>query len=141
MSDAKQTVIPNSHRDLLDAPLLAHLATIGPNGEPQSNPVWFVWHDEQLLIGMEPDRQKYRNLQREPRLSISIVDPLNPGRYLEIRGCVVEFDRDPAEARLRLIIRKYTGVDELAGEAGGRGVGVVLAIRSTQMGENSTAEK
>ena len=80
-------IIPDSHVDLLDwdVKALAHVATIGPDGEPQSSPVWFDWDGSHLKFSLTTTRQKYRNLQRDKRVSLSIVDPSNLYRYIEIR--------------------------------------------------------
>lgn len=134
MTDGNRSLIPDRFRDLLDAPILAHLATIGPDGAPQNNPVWFAWCDGRLTIGMEATAQKVRNLRRDPRLSVSLVDPDNPGRYLEIRGRVIEFDRDPEGRRLRSIVRKYTGDDDFRGAADNRLVVVIEPLRTSHMG-------
>ena len=53
--------IPSSHADLLDSSALAHVATIGPDGAPQSNPVWFGWDGTHVLFSQTTGRQKYRN--------------------------------------------------------------------------------
>ena len=71
-------VIPEHYTDLLQSAALAHIATIGPKGEPQSSPLWFGWDGEFLrfaqLVGAD---RKRRNLERDPRVAISIVDPAN----------------------------------------------------------------
>ena len=103
------TSIPEKYRDLLDTTALAHIATLGPNGEPQSNPVWFGWDGQHLRFSQTKTRQKYRNLKRDPRIALSIVDPNNPYRYLEIRGRVVRIDEDPDLAFINSMAKKYIG--------------------------------
>ena len=105
-------VIPESHADLLDSTALVHVATIGPNGEPQNNPVWFGT-DEQgnVLFSQTKTRQKYHNVQRDPRVALSIVDPANPYRYLEIRGVVERIDEDPNNDFINAMAKKYLGQD------------------------------
>ncbi|MDQ3044078.1 MAG: PPOX class F420-dependent oxidoreductase [Chloroflexota bacterium] len=103
--------IPASHSDLLESTALAHVASIGPQGEPQSNPVWFGWDGEYLTFSQTTTRQKYRNVQREPRISLSIIDPSNPYRYLEIRGVVERMDPDPEYAFINQMAKKYMGLD------------------------------
>ena len=101
--------IPGSHEDLLSSTALAHVATVGPRGEPQNNPVWFDWDGEHVKFSQTKTRQKYRNVSREPRLALSIVDPADPFRYLEIRGLVEE---DPDLAFINSMSEKYLGIDE-----------------------------
>src|SRR5581483_6646730 len=71
-----------------------YVATIGPKGEPQVSPVLFSWDGTHILFSMDKVRQKYRNLLREPRIALSIADPTNPFRSMEIRGKVVRIDED-----------------------------------------------
>ena len=88
-------MIPASHVDLLTTTALAHIATIGPKGEPQSTPVWFGWDGTHIQFSLTKGRQKYHNLQHEPRIALSLVDPANPYRYLEIRGKVIRIGQRP----------------------------------------------
>jgi PPOX class probable F420-dependent enzyme len=105
-------VIPSSHADLLDSTALAHVATVGPDGEPQNNPVWFgLDNDGNILFSQTKIRQKYKNVQREPRVALSIVDPANPYRYLEIRGVVERIDEDPDRAFINAMAKKYLNED------------------------------
>ena len=106
-----KAAIPEGYRDLLDTTALAHVATIGPDGEPQNNPVWFDWDGEHIKISQTKTRQKHRNLTRDPRIALSIVDPENPYRYLEVRGEVVRVDEDPDIDFISSLAKKYMGVD------------------------------
>jgi PPOX class probable F420-dependent enzyme len=105
-------VIPSSHRDLLEARGFAHLASIGPDGEPQSHPVWYDWHDGKLRISTTKDRQKYRNVRRNERVAASILDPEQPYRYLEVRGRVAAIEDDPDKTFIDQLAQKYLGKDE-----------------------------
>lgn len=128
--------IPDGFADLLESTALAHVATVGPQGEPQVNPVWFDWDDAHILFSQTKTRQKYRNVQREPRIALSIVDPSNPGRYLEIRGRVTEIREDPDFAFINSMAKKYIGMDEYLWRQPGeeRVVIVVAPEHTTQMG-------
>jgi PPOX class probable F420-dependent enzyme len=90
--------VPQSHADLLERPTFAHLATVRPDGAPQTQVMWFVWDGERIRMTHTKTRQKYRNFQREPRVALSIAEPENPYRFLEIRGSVERIDDDDAEA-------------------------------------------
>ena len=90
--------IPDSHRDLLTLPV-ATLATIDPDGRPQLTEVWFLAEGDELKISLNTSRQKVRNLQRDPRCSVLLLDLANPYRYVEIRGdAVITPDDDYAFA-------------------------------------------
>lgn len=136
MADTTQTTIPEGYADLLSSTALAHVATIGPHGEPQVNPVWFGWDGQHLLSSQTKTRQKYRNVQRDPRIALSIVDPENPYRYLEIRGTVVEIREDPDRAFINSMAKKYMDQDVYPWHRPGdeRVVIVVQPERTTQMG-------
>jgi PPOX class probable F420-dependent enzyme len=101
--------IPNSHADLLDweTQAFAHVATVGPRGEPQNNPVWFDWDGTHLKFSQTTTRQKYHNVQREKRVAMSILDPENPYRYLEIRGELDGMDPDPDLGFIDRMANKY----------------------------------
>lgn len=107
------STIPETHRDLLDAVTLMHVATIGPDGEPQVNPVWFEWDGEEGVVrfSQTTGRQKYKNLQRDGRLALSIVDPANPYRYLEVRGTVTSIVDDDDNTFIDRQAKRYMDAD------------------------------
>jgi PPOX class probable F420-dependent enzyme len=78
-------VIPESHRYLLDGQF-ATLATIGPDGRPQLSEVWFLAEGDTVSISLNGARQKTRNLQANPAVTVFLLDLAVPYRYLEIRG-------------------------------------------------------
>ena len=128
-------VIPESHADLLDSKALAHVATIGPGGEPQVNPVWFGTQDGYIMFSQTTTRQKFRNVQDEPRVAFSIVDPTNDYRYLEVRGVVERVDPDPDNAFINSMAKKYLGEDIYPWHRpGDERVVVVRPVHTTQMG-------
>jgi len=77
--------IPSSHRDLLDGEF-ATLGTIGPDGRPHLSEVWFLAEGDAVSISLNTSRQKTKNLQANPAVSLLILDLAVPYRYLEIRG-------------------------------------------------------
>ena len=130
-------IIPAEYADLLTATTMAHVATIGPAGEPQSSPVWFDWDGTFLRFAQVTGKQqKVRNLQREPRVALSIIDPANAYRYLEVRGSVERIDQDPEWAFINAMTRKYLGQDRYPfGNPGDEWVVVVIRPeRTTQLG-------
>lgn len=104
--------IPQDYADLLETKGFGHVATIGPDGAPQSSPVWYGWDGEHISFSLTTGRQKYRNVGRHPALAISIIDPENPYRYLEVRGQVERIDPDPDNAFIDSMAKKYMGADE-----------------------------
>lgn len=102
------TGIPDSHRDILEKKGYAHIATIGPSGEPQSSPVWYGWDGECVTFSNLKTRQKCKNLTKDPRVALSITDPDNPYRYIEIRGQATIVD-DPEKTFIDEMAQKYMG--------------------------------
>jgi PPOX class probable F420-dependent enzyme len=105
------TVIPASHLDLFKKKAFANLGTLMPNGQPQVTPVWVDYDGSQVLINTAQGRQKDKNLQRDPRVALAIMDPDNPYRYLEVRGRVVERTLDGADQHIDAMAKKYLGQD------------------------------
>lgn len=103
--------IPEKYNDLLQSNALANIATIGPEGAPQNNPVWFEYDGEHIKFSQTQHRQKLRNLERDPRIAITIVDPTNPFRYVEIRGAMAKVEPDPDNAFINKMAKKYMGQD------------------------------
>src|SRR5215471_11589870 len=104
-------VIPKTHADLLKSKAFAHLATTMPDGSPQVTPVWFDYDGQHVIINTAEKRQKDRNLQRDGRVALSILDPENPYRYLEVRGRIAERTTQGADASIDALAKKYLGVD------------------------------
>jgi len=103
------SVVPDSHRDIVEQGGLGYVATIGPGGEPHNNPVWVVWDGEHLMFSLHKTRQKYRNLRRDPRIAVAMADRENPRRYLEVRGSVVAIDDDIDRSFIDGIARRFIG--------------------------------
>lgn len=105
------SVIPQDLEELLAKRSFAHIATIGPHGEPQSSPVWIDWDGTYLKFSQTTTRQKYRNLKREPRIAVSMHDPDMPYRYLEVRGKVARVEDDGDKAFINKMAKKYIDED------------------------------
>ncbi|WP_030672620.1 PPOX class F420-dependent oxidoreductase [Streptomyces cellulosae] len=101
------TIVPKGYEDLLERPLFAHLATIRPDGRPQVNPMWFAWDGEFIRFTNTTTRYKYRNVQANPEVSVSINDPDQPYRYVELRGTVERIDPDPTGAFFSELAERY----------------------------------
>jgi len=99
--------LPQSHADLLERPLFAHLATIRPDGSPQSSVMWFAWDGRRVRFSHTSTRQKYRNLLFDGRVSFHVQDPENPYRTLEVRGLVESMEPDPDVEFYRELQQRY----------------------------------
>ena len=100
--------LPERARELFDAPNHAVVATIDPDGRPQSSVVWVRTDGHDVLFSTIKGRRKYANLSRDPRVSILVFDPVNPYLYAEVRGTAVVTD-DPAAELIEELALKYTG--------------------------------
>jgi PPOX class probable F420-dependent enzyme len=102
------TELPGRARELLDAPNHAVVTTLNPDGGPQSTVVWVRTDGDEVLFSTVKGRRKPRNFDRDPRVSLLVIDPDDPYRYVEVRGRVSVQD-DPEGALIQELARKYTG--------------------------------
>jgi PPOX class probable F420-dependent enzyme len=109
MADSR---IPDSHLDLFQKKAFAHLATLMADGNPQTTPVWVDYDGKHVVINTAQGRQKDKNMQRDGRVALSISDPDNPYRYLEVRGRVVERTHNGADQHIDAMAQKYLGKDK-----------------------------
>lgn len=104
-------MIPEKYADLFQKKAFGSLATINADGSPQVTPVWCDWDGKHVLVNSAKGRKKDRNLRRDPRVALSIQDPDNPYRYLEVRGRVVEVTEQGADDHINKMAKKYLGVE------------------------------
>ena len=104
--------IPDKYRDLFTKRAFASLATVMPDGGPQVTPVWVDLEGDLVLVNTARGRQKDKNMRRDPRVAMTIIDPENPYRYLEIRGRVAEITEEGADPHIDKMAKKYLGADK-----------------------------
>jgi len=102
-------VIPEKYADLLEKPAFGNLGTLMPDGSPQVTPVWVDFDGKHVLVNSAKGRLKDKNMRRDPRVSVSLQDPANPYRYLEIRGKVVDITEKGADDHINKMSQKYLG--------------------------------
>jgi PPOX class probable F420-dependent enzyme len=90
----------------------AHLATIMPDGTPQVTPVWFDYVGGVIRVNTAKGRTKARNLRDGAAVALSILDPDNPYRYLQVRGRVRKASEQGADAHIDGLAMKYLGKDK-----------------------------
>jgi PPOX class probable F420-dependent enzyme len=113
------TAIPDKYRDLLDAKSFASLGTVMPDGSPQTTPVWVDYQNGDIWVNSALGRQKDKNVRRDPRVAVTISDPENPYRYVEVRGKVKEVTEKGAEDHIDAMAKKYLGQDKYPGRGPG----------------------
>lgn len=112
--------IPEKFHDLLkdETRAFAYLATVMKDGSPQVTPVWFNVEGDYILVNSAVGRVKDRNMRRDGRVALTIQDPKNPYRYVQVRGQVVEFNPMEGQAHIDALAKKYKGLDKYDGPPG-----------------------
>ena len=112
------TSFPESHRDLLDAPV-AILATVGHDGYPQVTALWFLFDDDGVIkLSLNTTRQKVKNLRAHSECTFFILDTANPYRTLEVRA-QAQITPDPDYVFAKKFAAKYGNVDLSANDGPG----------------------
>jgi len=121
-------VIPESHLDIFESKAFAHLSTVMPDGTPQVTPVWVDHEDaEYVLINTARGRRKERNVRRNPRVGVSVLDPEDPYRYVSVRG-EAELSEDGAVEHIDELARRYMDADEHPHHDDEEGARVIVRI-------------
>jgi len=96
---------------LLAEPAFCQVATLMSDGSPHLTQVWVSGDDEHILVNTYEGAQKLRNIRRDPRVAVNVVDPANAWRLANVRGRVVDITTDGADAHIDELARKYLGVE------------------------------
>lgn len=121
-------LIPASLLPLLEGPNYGHLGTIRPDDTVQVNPMWFLFDGESIRFTHTTTRGKYRNLQYNPSMSLSVSDPDNPFSYVEVRGSLAEVVPDPTGEFYVVLGKRYGNPDQLAPDDSPNRVILVMSI-------------
>jgi PPOX class probable F420-dependent enzyme len=111
--ESVMAAIPADYLDLLQQKkAFANLATIMPDGTPQVTPVWFDYTGGKIRVNSAKGRVKTRNMQAGAPVALSILDPDNPYRYIQIRGRVGRVTEEGASAHIDSLTKKYLDKDK-----------------------------
>ena len=102
-------VIPENYTDLFEKQAFGNLGTLMQDGSPQVTPVWVDYDGKYVRFNSARGRVKDKNIRRDPRVAITLQDPANPYRYLEVRGRVVEITENGADDHINKLSQKYLG--------------------------------
>jgi PPOX class probable F420-dependent enzyme len=102
-------IIPDSHLGLLINPIHGVLTTVMPDGQPQMSVVWVDYDGTHILLNSTLERQKGKNMQKNPKVNVLVMDPNNGARFIEIRGEVVEFTQEMAIDHANQQTQAYSG--------------------------------
>ena len=98
--------------ELLKAKNFCHVATLRADGSVHGVPVWVDVQDGQPVLNTAEGRAWPRNLERDPRVTLTVVNGENPYEYVEVRGRVAERTHEGADAHIDTMAKRYMGVDE-----------------------------
>jgi len=101
--------LPTELIALLREPSLSFIATNMPDGSPQLTQVWVDTDGEHVVVNSVKTHVKVRNLERDPRLAMTIADPADPSNYFQVRGRVLQLTTDGAVEHIESLSRKYLG--------------------------------
>jgi PPOX class probable F420-dependent enzyme len=104
--------IPEKYRDLFSKQAFAHLGTVMPDGSPQVTPVWVDYDGNHIRVNTAKGRVKDKNMRRNKKVALSIIDPDNPYRHLAVRGQVEDIMEQGADAHIDSLAKKYLGKDK-----------------------------
>ena len=104
------TTLSAKAKALIDRPIIASVATVDAEGRPQLTPVWIDRDGDDLVFNTARGRAKTSNLERNPHVAVSVVDPDDPYNVVVVRGQVSETE-DGADAHIDSLAKKYLGVD------------------------------
>jgi PPOX class probable F420-dependent enzyme len=105
--------IPDTYLDLLtQKKTFAELATVMPDGSPQVTPVWFDYANGIIRVNTAKGRVKQRNMKEGSPVALSIMDPDNPYRYVQVRGKVTRMTEEGASAHIDSLAKKYLDKDK-----------------------------
>jgi PPOX class probable F420-dependent enzyme len=99
--------IPDSHRYLLDDPVYVVATTVMPDGQPQSTIVWWTSDGDHVLLSTIKGRQKAKNMERDPKITIMAVDPKDPYKWMEVRGVVESMVEEGGRDLIEKLSWKY----------------------------------
>src|SRR5688572_22147042 len=103
---------PEKYADIFQKKAFGSFTTLMPDGSPQTTPVWVDYRDDEIWVNSALGRQKDKNVRRDPRVAIAVIDPDDPYRYVEVRGSVREITQDGADAHIDKMAKKYLGQDK-----------------------------
>ena len=101
--------LPSDLLTLLKQPSTCYIATTMPDGSPQVTQVWCDTDGEHILVNTVEGHQKARNIERDPRVAVTVSDPAHPSRYHAVRGRVVDVTPDGGVEHIEALSERYLG--------------------------------
>ena len=127
-------ILSDASRAIIAKKVLAHVASLGPEGEPHVTPVWVTLDGGDLIINTALGRAKARNLANDARVAVSLTDPDNAYSVIAVRGSVVGFTTDGADEVIDSLAKKYLDLDTYPFRREGE-VRVTVRIRTDRIAQ------
>jgi PPOX class probable F420-dependent enzyme len=127
----------SASRDIFVKKVIAHVASLGPDGEPNVTPVWVELDGEDILFNTALGRAKTRNLTADRRVAVSLTDPDDPEISVAIRGVVISFTTEGADDHDDRLNVKYNGAESVKIRPEGQ-VRVIVRIRPNRIATQPT---
>lgn len=112
---------------ILDGVNFATIATVQPDGQPQLSVVWVERDGNDVLVSTTSNRQKFRNISRDPRVTLLAYPADEPYSYVEVRGTAT-MTEEGGRALIDRLCHRYTGATRYTGDDGTDNVRVVVRI-------------
>jgi len=126
--------LSNLAKKLIDGRNFGFLATLMPDGSPQITPVWIDREGDIILVNTTVGRVKHKNITRDPRVALAIIDHENPYTMVSIRGRVVEITTEGAEEHIDKLAKKYLGLEKYPWKRKGE-TRIILKINPEKIAE------
>ena len=104
-------ILSTKARELISRPVLASLATLNPDGSPQLTPLWIDLDGDDVAFNTARGRVKARNLEKDHRVAVSVIDPDDQYNVVAFQGTVVNVTTEGADEHIDALAQKYLGVD------------------------------
>lgn len=130
--------IPEAYKPLIEGPVVVVLASVTPEGEAHASPVWCSTEGEYILVNTTKGRQKAKNFEANPDVSIVALDPENPYRYVEVRGKVEEMIEEGGLDHINQLAQLYVNEPKYYGgvapaEMEGQETRIICKIRPSKV--------
>ena len=126
--------IPESHVELIAGPIYSTLTTIAPDGIPENTVIWCSWDGSHVLVNTRRNSRKIRNIEKNPKVALTAIDPENAYNWIDVRGTVTDISPDVDYKNINSHSKIYMDKDEYYGgvaplEWKGRDERVVIRIK------------
>ena len=125
--------LPPEVRALFEGANFTHLATLNDDGSPSSTAIWAGLEGDDVVFFTPEGSLKARNMERDPRVAVTISDPANPRRYFQVRGRAINLTTEGGAEHIEKLSQRYTG-KPYSWYGGRQQVRVIVTIEADHVG-------